>query len=116
MNIILSYQRENSKQEDIVIAIKRIINNEKTDIKVLENCDLRKKVDILIIFSDDINHIKESIQNIKNKIKSILIVTNSLETNHILSCIEITPYICYLDIGSQKILERIVKLGENKNE
>jgi hypothetical protein len=129
MNVVVLYDYKNKTTSDIV---KNVINyclenKEKNifKIKFLSKLTIRTKCSLYLIFSDDINEInkymldnknsfkiktKEGVEIGENKSPKIIIFTNNLATNHILSCIDIANDVCYMKNKSNLILDRINKI------
>lgn len=118
MNIATMYKNDNKEISDIVKNIinyclenKEIITNENKKIKELKfinKITSRCKYNLFLIFSNDINEIKEFLNMNKNKEK-VIIFTSNLKTEHILNCIEITSDICYMNNNLSVILNKINK-------
>ncbi len=114
MNVMFKYDIQNNKLFEDIKKIEKL--TQEKGITLLNEYNLRKKLDLLVIFSEDINEIHKYTDKIINKVKYILIVTQNLKTEHILACIEITPYIIHFNCGTNKIVNKILEIGNKRNE
>lgn len=129
MNVVVLYDYKNKTTSDIVQNIINycLENKEKNiyKIKFLNKLTIRTKCSLYLIFSDDINEINKYILDNKNSLKikikegleisgnkspRIIIFTNNLATDHILSCIDIANDVCYMKNELNLILDRINKI------
>lgn len=116
MNVLTLYNDTNVETDDIVKNLikenDKRINNGNSNVNFFMNKIPRRKINLYIIFSDSINEInilKED-SDIKNT-ENLLILTSNLNSEFILKCIEITPYIYYAKNKIDDVLEKIIKVS-----
>jgi DNA-binding NarL/FixJ family response regulator len=119
MNVLTLYDDTNVEMDEIVqILIKendKRINNGNSNVNFFMNKIPRRKINLYIIFSNDIkeiNILKED-SDIKN-MEKLLILTSNLNSEFILKCIDITPYIYYVKNKTDDVLEKIIKISNLK--
>ncbi len=118
MNVAFIYDLQDNKNILLIENIKEINEDaEGTErINIIEKYNQRNRIDVFVIISNEIQQITDYIKNIKNKIHKILIITENLDTEHILKCIEITPNISYMNNKIENILNKIYLLGKKVDE
>ncbi|MEG2348099.1 MAG: hypothetical protein RSB67_00435 [Clostridia bacterium] len=109
MNIQLIYNKNNKEIKERLEILKKYIKEECNEycIKFFERQNEKNVIDIYLIISNDFEEIKQYEEKIKEK-KKIAILTNNLDTIHILNCINISKTISYLESQPKNIVEKII--------
>ena len=82
--------------------------------KYINKINANRRYDICIILSNEIDQINKYISKIKD-LKKCIIVTSVLSTDHVLACINITDNLSYLNSPPNVILEKVIKVYEERN-
>ncbi len=83
----------------------------KEDIQIYE-INYKGKVDIIMIFADDILTLKYLISLTKKKEK-IAIVTSNINANYLVKCIDYSTCVCYLKGNMNLIVKKLEALQES---
>ena len=113
MNILVIKNNEKKDFDNYIESVrnyyKQNIDIYKNNVKFILEKNLKQKIDIYLILSDDISYIEDNFQSIKNK-ENILIITNKFEPKHILSCLLLTENLFSIRKGEEYILQKIIDI------
>jgi hypothetical protein len=118
MNILFVYNLENKDYHEITCKIEEGFNDFIKDTVVnidrKDKINVKAKVDIYVILSDESQEVDMYFDKIKNKNK-VIVLTNNLSSSNILNVVKNTKNVCYMKNDIRILMTKIYNVYlENK--